>query len=295
MEVARPDEARADHAAARTHAWSARSRRRLGIIAGFVVTIAVLLLAEYRLGYITGYHVPGGGVPMVRSPSLRLDLRQALGLQDFYSQLGQDKWVVGIVYPGVTDGYFVDVGAWDAEIDSNSKALEELGWTGICVDPFPQNWKNRTCRLFEEVAYGRAGEIVRFRAAGQLGGIDDRLGFWKDDVQQFPIVELRTTTLADILERAGAPPFIHYLSIDTEGSELDILAALPFERYTIGALTVEHNFEEPKRGRIRALLESKGYERAREQLVDDWYVLPAAVRARRGSPGGPSAGTEPAR
>ncbi len=260
----------------------ASGRSRLGIIAGLVAAAAALFLLEYRMGYITGYRVPGGGVPMVRSPSLRLDLRQALGLQDFYSQLGQDKWIVGNVYPGVTDGYFVDVGSWDAEIDSNSKALEELGWTGVCVDPFPQNWKNRTCRLFEEVAYARAGEIVRFRAAGQLGGIDEHLGFWKDDVQEYPIVELRTTTLADILGRAGAPPFIHYLSIDIEGSELDILAALPFERYTIGAITVEHNFEQPKRARIRALLESKGYQRVREQLVDDFYLLPAAVGAQRG-------------
>jgi hypothetical protein len=44
---------------------------------------------------------------------------------------------------------------------------------------------------------------------------------------------------------------------------------------------VEHNFEEPKRARIRTLLEGKGYRLVRTQLVDDWYVLPAAAPGGR--------------
>ena len=65
---------------------------------------------------------------------------------------------------------------------------------------------------------------------------------------------------------------IHYVSIDTEGSEYEILAAFPFDAYQVGAFTIEHNCEEPKRARIRELLESHGYRFSREQLVDDWYV-----------------------
>jgi hypothetical protein len=86
-------------------------------------------------------------------------------------------------------------------------------------------------------------------------------------------VELTTTTLGDVLERAHAPRFIHFVSIDTEGSELEILEGLPFDQYTVGAFAIEHNGEHPKRQRIRTLLEARGYRFEREQLVDDWYVL----------------------
>jgi hypothetical protein len=238
------------------------------LVLGSIVALAV----EYKVGYVTGYQPPGG-YPMVRSPSLLLDLRELFGLQDFYSQLGQDKWILGRVFPGVPNGYFVDVGAWDAESLSNTKALEDAGWTGICIEPFPRNWTGRVCQLFEEVVYSRKGEVVQFRQADVLGGIEDHIGHHRAAVAPFPVVELATTTLGDVLDRAKAPRFIHYVSIDTEGSEFEILRALPFSRYTVGAITVEHNSEEPKRRQIRALLEAQGFRLEREQLVDDWYVL----------------------
>jgi len=250
---------------------------------GLAPSAALFGAEEYFYGRITGYHVEGA--PLIRSPSLLLDFKQALGLQAFHSQLGQDKWILGSVYPGVRDGYFVDVGAWNAETDSNSKALEDAGWNGVCVEPFPQEWKNRRCRLFQEVVSSRKGESVRFRAAGPFGGIEEDLGAGKRQTRTAPVVELTTTTLGDVLERAGAPRFIHYMSIDTEGSELEILMGFPFEAYKFGALTIEHNFEEPKRSQIRGLLEHEGYRLARSQYVDDWYVLqPPTATGPEGGP-----------
>jgi FkbM family methyltransferase len=247
------------------------SKRTAILLLAMLSLTATAVAFEYKFGYITGYQPPGG-YPMVRSPSLRLDLKERLHLQKFYSQLGQDKWILGKVFPDVADGYFVDVGAWDAEELSNSKALEERGWTGICVEPFPRNWKNRTCQLFKEVVYDRKGDVVRFRQSDVLGGIDQHINSHRAEVQRDPVVELTTTTLGDIFERANAPHFIHFVSIDTEGSELEILKGLPFDRYAVGAFAIEHNFEEPKRQQIKALLEAKGYRLERTQLVDDWFV-----------------------
>ena len=234
-------------------------RSKLWLVALILPPLALSTLAavEYRCGFVTGYHVEGA--PLIRSPCLRLDLKQALHLQRFYSQLGQDKWILGNVYPGVRNGYFVEVGAWDADLDSNSKALEEAGWTGVCVEPFPQHWTHRTCRLFKEAVSSRKGERIQFRAAGPFGGIDEHIEAHRKDVRTAPVVELETTTIGDVLQRAGAPHYIQYMSIDTEGSEFDILQGLPFDEYVVGALTIEHNFEEPKRSRINGLLASQGY------------------------------------
>jgi hypothetical protein len=208
-------------------------------------------------------------------PNLFLSLKEFAGFVEFRSQMDQDRWLVHSVFPGVTNGYFVDVGAGDGVKDSNTKVLEDVGWSGICIDPFPTNMNNRTCAVFKEVVDSATGRKVRFRAAGIFGGIDDYLGLFKDYefVKRSELVEFTTTTLEDILARAKAPSFIHYISLDIEGGELEALKAFPFSKYRVGAFTIEHNFDEPKRKQINALLESKGYRRVRSVVQDDYYVL----------------------
>lgn len=247
------------------------ARVRKAFVLLTVLLIAVVAAIALSDGGFVKYRLRNGST--AASPSLLMDVSQLLGLRDFNSQLGQDKWILGEVHSGVRDGYFVDVGSWDAVKHSNSKALEDAGWEGVCADPFPRNWEGRRCQLFREVIYGKRGEVVRFRTAGITGGIEQHVDQSRPRVRDAGVVELTTTTLGDVLERAGAPAYIHYLSIDTEGSEYEILAGFPFDTYRVGAFTVEHNYEEPKRTRIRELLESHGYRLSREQLVDDWYVF----------------------
>ena len=76
----------------------------------------------------------------------------------------------------------------------------------------------------------------------------------------------------------NSPKQIDYLSIDTEGSELEILRAFKFEDYD-GLVTVEHNFREPDRQAILDLLTSKGYVRLFEAFskFDEWYVKRSIV------------------
>ena len=92
-------------------------------------------------------------------------------------------------------------------------------------------------------------------------------------------MQFTTVTLGDILERAKAPHYIHFMSLDIEGAELLALRGLPFDRYQFGAFAIEHNFESPKRSDIQRLLESHGYRRAHSFLQDDFY-LPASAIAK---------------
>jgi len=85
-------------------------------------------------------------------------------------------------------------------------------------------------------------------------------------------VNVRTVTLDDLLARAGAPQFIHFISLDIEGAELEALRAFPFDRYRVGAWTIEHNREEPKRSEIVTLLAQHGYRRVNEWHQDDFFV-----------------------
>jgi len=214
-------------------------------------------------------------VPTARNISL--SLREALRITRYQSEIGQDKWVAETMFPGITNGFFLDVGSGDGYMESNTQALEARGWKGICIDPFPRNMGGRTCHMFKDVVSNESGKRVLFHTAGDYGGIADTLGAGKDTAIKAPAVMLTTTTLDEILMRAGAPTFIHFMSLDIEGAELDALHGLSLDRYRFGAMAIEHNYEEPKRTQIRQLLKQHGYENVHTYRRDDFYA-PAAAR-----------------
>ena len=62
---------------------------------------------------------------------------------------------------------------------------------------------------------------------------------------------------------------IDLLSIDTEGSELEILRSIDFKKIYIDIIIVENNYQISG---IRKLLESKGYHFVLRHHVDELYV-----------------------
>ena len=95
----------------------------------------------------------------------------------------------------------------------------------------------------------------------EFGGVDHRE------------VPVQTISLNDLLDQHGAPDEIDYMSVDTEGSELEILKAFDFDRRLIRLFTIEHNFT-PLRQEIHELMTAKGYVRRFPEYTrfDDWYV-----------------------
>jgi FkbM family methyltransferase len=247
-----------------------------------VLAVVLLALVASTSGYVgarMGRHYAFNSLccDMPKRHNILISVKETLGLLKFPSQIGQDRWVAEAVFPGVTNGYFLDVGSADGVENSNTWALEQRGWTGICVDPFPRNMAGRCCQMFKDAVDSVGGRHVRFKQAGDIGGITDYLATTKGASDAAPTVDLTTVTLAEILDRARAPAFIHYLSLDIEGAELEALRGFPFDRYRLGAIDVEHNSEEPKRSDIQKLLNSHGYVRARTWLQDDFY-LPRQAR-----------------
>jgi FkbM family methyltransferase len=195
------------------------------------------------------------------------------------SQLGQDLWVLERTNYK-RDGFFVEFGATDGVLLSNTWLLErEFGWQGICAEPnprfFAQLQHNRSCILSDQCIGGATGEQVEFIFADAYGGSQN----YADDDQHKDkraayraagqMALLTTISLHDFLLQHNAPQVIDYLSIDTEGSEYEILQAFPFNLWDIRLITVEHNFTERRRD-IRKLLEGHGYS-CREAQWDDWF------------------------
>ena len=89
------------------------------------------------------------------------------------------------------------------------------------------------------------------------------------------IYQVETISLSDVLRKYNAPKIIDYLSIDTEGTEFEILNAFDFSEYSFNVITVEHNFTS-NREKIFDLLSRNGYRQVFQEisLFDDWYVHP---------------------
>ena len=161
-----------------------RSKAALSMIAVLLVVVA---LGSGFVGLKLGirYQINAECCQLPLSRSLVVRAKEKLGLATFYSQWGQDKWVSEAVFPGVKNGFFLDVGSGDGTYISNTKALEQKGWTGICIDAFPRNMQDRTCQIFKEVVFSKSGERVKFWAADDWGTIIYAAHPREDKTQRF--------------------------------------------------------------------------------------------------------------
>ena len=190
-----------------------------------------------------------------------------------YSQIGQDTWVLSRI---ALPGYFVDVGATDGITNSNTYALEGRGWSGICVEPnldYYQKLKtNRSCIISSAAIYRESGKDLELIVAGEFSTLHEYAASDHHyEMRQYrPRQRVVTMTLDDLLKLHDAPKKIDYLSLDTEGSELDILESFSWD-YDIKLISVEHNNGKNKNP-LAALLEGKGYISAPvDSQWDHWY------------------------
>jgi FkbM family methyltransferase len=196
------------------------------------------------------------------------------------SQFAQDLNVVKF-YNKKQNGYFIEIGASDGIGFSNTYLLEtEYNWKGICVEPSPKQYaelvKNRpNSSCCDNPVFSTSGQIVQFDIANScnhLSGISEYIDCYKNLVElDKTTIQLTTISLNDLLKKYNAPTFIEYLSLDTEGSEYEILKSTDFNTYIFGIIHVEHNYQEPRRTQIRKLLLANGYIYLGENIVDDSY------------------------
>ena len=197
------------------------------------------------------------------------------------SQSGQDAWA--LLRRG-RDGFFLDVGCGNTKALSNTWLLEKhFGWRGIAIDPFPSgDWaaERPATALIEAAVTASAAEqggSERFIAPGHvLGGLVSAVDLDRVRAEvppeQHGVVSVPTRTMRSILRACQAPARIDFLSLDTEGSEVEILESFPFESYTPLTIAVEHNWHEKKRDALLATLGRIGYVRECTLFHDDLYV-----------------------
>jgi FkbM family methyltransferase len=152
---------------------------------------------------------------------------------NFYSQFGEDKWIAdNLSLP--TNGVFVEVGADDGVTGSNTKHLEERGWTGLCIEPDPRQIDklraSRSCQI-STCAIGPDPDAVF-----HLDGYPSLSGFLRSGGD----IKVPVMTLGELLKETGIGK-IDVLSIDTEGTEIDVWRSFDHEKHQPGIVIAEFN------------------------------------------------------
>ena len=207
---------------------------------------------------------------------------QILNLMPFSkSQLLQDLFVLEKLN-FKTNGFFVEFGATNGKDLSNTWLLEKnFSWSGVLAEP-GKNWhrelsENRKSYISTKCVWKSSGETINFNQTiypefSTIGSLTNFDGMEKSrQSQESYLVE--TISLQKLLDDARAPKFIDYLSIDTEGSEYEILESFDFSTYQFAILTVEHNHNSNEI-KIDELLLRAGYIRVHHSIsdFDGWYV-----------------------
>lgn len=136
----------------------------------------------------------------------------------------QDDFVMKM-FDYAQKGYFVDIGSGDPFNSSNSSRLEELGWSGICIDytRYPE-YKKRNCKYF---------------AANAL-----------------------VFNYNNFFIEYEAPKIIDYLSLDIDENTTELLKLIPFDTHEFKIITIEHDAylrNKDYRSKQREILIEKGY------------------------------------
>lgn len=202
----------------------------------------------------------------------------------YSSQLGQDKFIDEFFEKkeGLT---FVDIGAHDGISISNTYFLEtERNWNGICIEAQPLEFEklktNRNCIALNVAVSDYNGE-TDFTCiqgyANMLSGISDKynpshLNRIQNEVRShggsIETIKVQVKTLQSILEENSLLN-VDFCSIDTEGSELEIVKSIDFEKTNIKVFIIENNYNDVE---IKKFLESKNYILFKKIEWDDVYV-----------------------
>jgi FkbM family methyltransferase len=201
-----------------------------------------------------------------------------------HSQLRQDLFVLNeLNYKN--NGFFVEFGATDGVHLSNTWLLEKkFKWSGILAEPAKiyhnKLEKNRKCFIEKKLIWKKSGLKLIFNETlePEFSTINE---YSKSDFhhrEEGVKYNVETISLNDLLKKFNSPKIIDYLSIDTEGSEFDILNNFDFDDYKFRIITCEHNYT-INRDRIYNLLLSKGYVRKFFNITefDDWYINPSII------------------
>lgn len=178
-----------------------------------------------------------------------------------YSQNAEESYILDYFKDQLT-GKFIDIGAYDVFKFSNVRALFEKGWSGILVEPSPDNFK----AIYQYYSYAGIGRIEILNCA--VGAVAGEIDFYscQDAVSTSDIEHMRKWEAAGVpytkikVMQVNVVDFmnqyckdIDFLTIDTEATNIQLFRMIPdFVFEQIKMLCIEHdNNQEEIQARLK--------------------------------------------
>lgn len=195
------------------------------------------------------------------------------------------EFVINDIFKQMRNGFFVDVGAYDGNIVSNTAHLEDhLDWTGICIEPNPtafEKLKETRDTICINVGISDIeSELDFYKVNGyaeMLSGFyeylseEHKLRIIQEITKHNDSVELHKikTRRLDNLLREHNITNVDYLSIDTEGNELRVIKSINFDDCHIKVISAENG---DGNSELRNFLQSKNFRFLGQVCGDEIFI-----------------------
>ncbi len=152
----------------------------------------------------------------------------------------------------ITNGTFIDVGAYDGDYASNSSGLADTGWFGYNIEPVTEYYekckkrheKNKNV-IVSNYAIGKEAKMVEILIGGPLSTINLKVkrNFeslkWAKSNFKGRKIKCKQITLDQYLNENKVMPEFELLSIDVEGYEWDVLQGFNIKKWLPKMVIIE--------------------------------------------------------
>lgn len=205
----------------------------------------------------------------------------------YYGQWETDR-IIETYFSENYVGCCVEVGASNGVKGSNTLYFEERGWDVVCIEPNPAHKESlEKYRKFVKffacsdkkgtfpLQVFKVGERNIMSSLTSLNPDSRLVESHKDIINESYTVEVEVETLTSILENhiKDTPLFekrkIDFISVDTEGTEIEVLKGFDFEKYQVKLFVVENNYEDKN---IEEFMLTKGYVKDQRYKINEFYI-----------------------
>ncbi len=201
----------------------------------------------------------------------------------YFGQFETDRIIEEYFSNDKISGNCAEIGATDGINGSNTLIFEKKGWFCICVEPNPAYYeplkRNRNIAL-PYACSDTDNESVDFfvydignsnySAISGLQADEKLVESHKHLIQNVTPIKVKTRTLNSILTECEFDKKFDFISIDTEGTELDVLKGFDIKKYEPTLFVIENNHNDPF---IEEYLKQFNYIKDRRHEVNDFYIL----------------------
>ncbi len=178
---------------------------------------------------------------------------------EFYSQFNQDRFLETHVFKGFRNGVYMDIGAHDGVSINNTLFFEKYrNWTGVNVEPIKSVYNmlvnNRIHNININCAVcntdGQAEFLCNTGYTEMISGLKDcydqrhynRLHRENSIMHSTTDTILVDTKKIETICRDHNIKHVHYLSIDVEGAEFEVIKSINFDTVFIDVIGFENNY-----------------------------------------------------